>query len=143
MATDLVDSPTSLLTSWIDEIEVILTSPGSFTSSTPELLLSPLLSKINTYENYDERIIRVEKWCNQLVDATRAAHARETILEILSEVESWGDWDWEETIEDVGEKKERIEEIKRTLNDLPIEWLKTRVTGTISIHLFLFFVVNG
>ena len=122
-----------LLSSLIDQIELILTSPADFTSSTPQTVLSPLLSQINTYDSVDdetqERIARVEKWCNQLSDATRAAHARETITKFSGELESWNEWQWNCAVGEVEEKKGRVEEIKRTLSNLPIEWLKTRVTG--------------
>lgn len=129
------DATSHLLSSLIDQIELILTSPADFTSSIPQTLLAPLLSEINTYD-YDveqDRINRVEKWCNQLSDATRAAFARETITEFLNEIESWEEWQWNSTITEVSEKKSRVEEIKRTLSDLPIEWLKTRVIGSIPI----------
>ena len=128
----------SHLSTLIDQIELILTSPAEFTSSTPQNLLVPLLSKINSYNEADHRIIQVEKWCNQLYDATRAAHARETIIEFLAEVESWEDWNWECPTSEVTERKSRIEEIKRILSNLPIEWLKTRVTG-IFYSLILYF----
>ena len=127
----------SHLATLIDQIELILTSPAEFTSSTPQNLLVPLLSKINSYNEVDHRIHRVEKWCNQLYDATRAAHARETIIEFLAEVEDWEDWDWGCPASEVAEKKSRVEEIKRILSNLPIEWLKTRVTG-IAIPYFIF-----
>ena len=129
---------TSHLSILIDQIELILTSPADFTSSTPKLLLAPLLAEINTCEEVDElhgRIVRVERWCNQLADATRAANAREIIIQFLDEVESWEEWQWDSGIVEVQEKKRRMEEIKKRLSELRIEWLKTRVTGNFPLRL--------
>ena len=124
--------PTSPLSTLIDQIELILTSPADFTSSTPNTQLAPLLAEINAYEEVGElhdRMVMVERWCNQLGDATRAADAREIIVQFLDEVESWDEWQWKANLEEVQEKKGRVEEIKRGLSGLPVEWLKTRVTG--------------
>lgn len=124
--------PTSHLSTLIDQIELILTSPADFTSSTAKTRLAPLLAEINTCEEVDElhdRVVRVEQWCNQLGDATRAASARETIIQFLDEIESWEEWQWTASLEQVQEKRERVEAIKKGLSKLPVEWLKTRVTG--------------
>ena len=124
--------PTSHLSTLIDQIELILTSPADFTSSTAKTLLAPLLAEINTCEEVDElqdRVVRVEQWCNQLGDAIRAANARETIIQFLDEIESWDEWQWKADLEQVQEKRGRVEAIKKGLRELPVEWLKTRVTG--------------
>ena len=124
--------PTSHLSALIDRIEIILTSPADFTSSTYKTLLAPLLAEINTCADVDElhdRVARVERWCNQLGDATRAADAREIIIQSLDEIESWEEWQWGHNSEEVQEKRRKVEEVKRGLNELPIEWLKTRITG--------------
>ena len=124
--------PTSHLSTLIDRIELILTSPADFTSSTSKTVLAPLLAEINTCTEVDElhdRVVRVERWCNQLGDATRAANAREIITQFLDEIESWQEWQWQANLEEVQEKKRRVEQIKKRLSDLPVEWLKTRVTG--------------
>ena len=52
-------SPTSHLETLIDQIELILTSPADFTSSTAKTLLAPLLAEINTCEEVDELHDRV------------------------------------------------------------------------------------
>ena len=75
------------------------------------------------------RVARIETWCGELGDATRAAYAREVIIQFLEEVERWGDWEWEAALDDVEEREIRVDEIKRSLRDLPIEWLKSRVQG--------------
>lgn len=76
----------------IDEIEAILTSPAEFTSSTSEHQLAPLLGQVKWCEDDElcERIERVESWCSQLGDASRAAYTRETIIKFLGEVGSVG-----------------------------------------------------
>jgi len=124
--------PTSPLLSLIDQIEGILNSPAEFTSSTSQSVLPPLLSQINledASEELEERVIRLEKWCGQLSDATRAAETREIITRFLNEVEGWDEWQWSINIEDVQEQKGRVNEIKKVLSELPIEWLKSRITG--------------
>jgi hypothetical protein len=120
---------TSPLDSLIDQIELILTSPANFASSTAQDRLSPLLQKIRSFENIDDRVIRLERWYNQLGDASRAAFARETITKFLAEVESWPDWTWNSTASEISSRKVRVEQIRNGLGELPIEWLKTRVTG--------------
>jgi hypothetical protein len=130
-SADEFDS-TSLPDSLIDEIEAILTSPETFTSSTPDKDILPLLSRIRDCEKYndDVRVDRVQRWCGQLDDASRTAFARETITSFLEEVQSWPEWNWKANEEDVERIKIRVKQIKNTLNELPIEWLKRRVTGT-------------
>ena len=118
----------------IDQIEAILNSPVEFTSNTLESRLIPLLEQIRDVD--DTRITRLEKWCDELDDASRAAYVRETILKLLSEVEEWDNWKWNLEIQHVEEKKGRVEEIREILTELPIEWLKSRVTGTFLLPLF-------
>ena len=77
----------------------------------------------------NERVARIERWCGELGDATRAAYARETITLFLEEVEQWGEWEWDSLTEEVEERKRRVNDINRSLRDLPIEWLKSRVQG--------------
>ena len=120
--------------SLIDQIESILTSPSSFTTHSATDLL-PLLDQLQLSEEDDdeaqERIIKIVKWCEQLDDAVRAAHARETITTYLKQVTSWPEWTYSISTEAVEEMKGRIERIKKGLAELPIEWLKIRVTGII------------
>jgi hypothetical protein len=126
------DVEASHLSALIDQIEVILASPAEFTSSTLETRLSPLLRAINECDLDDDlydRVIQLERWCNQLQDATRAAFTRETILKCLGEIESWEDWSWDTPVQEIDIKKSQIDGIKRILKELPIEWLKSRVTG--------------
>ena len=123
---------TSHVGSLIDQIELILTSPADFTSSTSQLTLPPLLQRLFDYDGSDvevEKRGRIERWCSELQDATRAAYARETIVEFLDEIETWGDWDWDSHSEEVELKRRRADEIKCSLGALPIEWLKSRVQG--------------
>jgi len=122
----------SPLASLIDQIELTLTSPADFTSTTSQLVLPRLLQRLFDCDDVDVesvRVGRIETWCGELGDATRAAYAREVITQFLEEVEQWGDWEWESPTDDVAERKVRVEEIKRSLRDLPIEWLKSRVQG--------------
>lgn len=138
MLDDSSSAPeTSPLNDLIDQIELILTSPAKFASSTPEDRLAPLLQKLRSFEDVDDRVVRIERWYNQLGDACRAAFARETITRFLAEVESWPDWIWNSTAPEVEERKVRVEQIKNGLGELPIEWLKTRVTGIITL-MFVF-----
>lgn len=129
--TVTLESVSSHSTTLIDQIESILTSPSAFTTSTPTALF-PFLEQLQ-YEDQDdegqERIVRVVKWCEQLDDAVTAANARQVITMYLEEVRSWPEWTYSTTAEAVGKRKERVEEIKRGLAELPIEWLKSRVTG--------------
>ena len=122
----------SPLVSLIDQIELTLTSPADFTSTTSQLLLPQLLQRLFGCEDVDvesRRIARIETWCGELGDATRAAFAREVITQFLEEVERWGEWDWEAPTEEVDQRKRRVEEIQRSLGELPIEWLKSRIQG--------------
>jgi hypothetical protein len=126
----------SPLVSLIDQIELTLTSPADFTSTTSQLLLPQLLQRSFGCEDVDvesRRVARIETWCGELGDATRAAFAREVIIQFLEEVERWGDWEWEAALDDVEERKIRVDEIKRSLRDLPIEWLKSRVQGSLTL----------
>jgi hypothetical protein len=122
-------------TSYIDhleQIESILTSPAEFTPTTPEDRLAPLLHAIRTCDDDDlrERVDRVERWCGQLADVSRAAHARDQIIYFLNQVQSWPDWMWGFSREDVDSRKERIKEIDAAMGELCVEsWLKKRVTG--------------
>jgi hypothetical protein len=133
---------TSPLHSLIDQVELILTSPANFASSTPQDRLAPLVEKLRWFEDVDDRVIRLERWCNQLGDACRAAYARETITKFLAEVESWGTWNWSSTAPEVQERKVRVEGIRNGLGELPIEWLKTRVTGISILMVLLFATAN-
>jgi hypothetical protein len=73
---------------------------------------------------------RVERWCGQLADVSRAAHARDQIIYFLNQVQSWPDWMWGFSREDVDSRKERIKEIDDAMGELCVEsWLKKRVTG--------------
>src|SRR5271170_8059923 len=147
MAQDENFDHTSHLVSLIDQIETVLNSPEDFTSSTAQSILPPLLSQINDYdvsEQLEERVFTLEKWCRQLSDATRAAETRETIIGILNEVENWDEWTWNRNVIEVEEKKSRVTQIKRILAELPIEWLKSRITGLPpfpSNRSFLFLIV--
>ena len=78
--------------------------------------------------------MQIVKWCEQLDDAVSAANAREVITAYLQEVTSWPEWTYSITAEVVELRKGRVTEIKKDLAELPIEWLKTRVTGL--FHLF-------
>ena len=123
---------TSHLASLIDQIELILTSPADFSSTTSQLTLPPLLRRlydIDYVSEENERLTRIERWCGELGDATRAAYARETITLFLEEVEQWGEWEWSSPTEQVEVRKRRINDINRSLGELPIEWLKSRVQG--------------
>jgi len=123
---------TSHLASLIDQIELILTSPADFSSTTSQLTLPPLLQRlydVDYVSEENERLTRVERWCGELGDATRAAYARETITLFLEEVEQWGEWEWSSPTEEVEVRKRRINDINRSLGELPIEWLKSRVQG--------------
>jgi hypothetical protein len=120
----------------IDQIESILTSPGTFRTTTATSLL-PLLERLQ-FCNYDDdgiqqRIVKIVKWCEQLDDAATAAHARETITAYLKEVISWPEWTYSTPAEVVEIRKERVHQIKWGLAELPVEWLKTRVTRTIPL----------
>src|SRR5579859_1797310 len=122
--------------SLIDQIESILNSPSTFTTSTPATLL-PLLERLEVLETDEEgqdRIVRLVKWCEQLDDAVTAANAREVITAYLNEVTSWPEWTYSAQKEHVELRKNRVEQIKGGVAELPIEWLKNRVTG---ISLFL------
>lgn len=117
--------------SLIDQIESILNSPCTFTTSTPTTLL-PLLERLEhleTDEEGQETIVRLVKWCEQLDDAVSAAHAREVIAAYLREVISWPEWTYSAQKEQVEIRKNRVDQIKGGLSELPIEWLKSRVTG--------------
>jgi len=121
----------------IDEIESVLSSPAEFTSSTPSTTLLPLLDSLHSSsheleDDLQERLANVERWCGQLDDACRAAYAREIISTSLNKVESWPEWDWNTNGEEIERRRTRIEEIKLALAELPIEWLKKRVTGASS-----------
>jgi len=119
----------------IDEIESILNSPAEFTSSTPSTTLLPLLDSLHSSSHefegdLQESVANIERWCEQLDDACRAAFARDTITTSLNKIESWPEWDWNTNGETIESRRTRIEEIKLALAELPIEWLKRRVTGT-------------
>ena len=128
---------TSHLLFIITEIESILATPDEFTSTTPEAVLLPLLEEIQDDPAVDtdlyERISRIRRWCTQLDDACRAAYARDTINKFLKEIESFEEWTWEQELEIIQSKRSRIDEIKSSLNELPIEFLKQRVKGSISL----------
>jgi hypothetical protein len=127
---------TSPLVSYLDQIELILTTPTEFRASTPQDRLSGLLERVRGCANVDElgeRVDRVQRWCGQLADACRAAFARDTISEFVDEVEDWGEWTWDSTSMEVDGRRGRVREIKNVLGELPIEWLKTRVTGTTTL----------
>ena len=119
----------------IGKLDSILSSPSEFTSKTPETEIFPLLEQLRntqiTDENVHTKINILERWCKQLDDTCRAAYSREQITHHLKEVEAWEEWAWEDPIAIIQGKKSRTEEIQRSLTELPIEWLKTRVTGII------------
>jgi hypothetical protein len=112
----------------IDKLEGILVSPEEFSSDSLETRILPILRQLRGNE-YDTRAAELEKWCSQLDDACQAAFARETIQKLLSEVQAWGEWKWDFQGHQVDEKQRRVEDMKKELADLPIEWLKSRVTG--------------
>jgi len=128
----------SHLNSLITKIESILASPSEFTSKTLEKTIIPILSLIQDAEyvadELYERIGCIRRWCTQLDDACRAAYARERINEFLTEIENWEDWQWQDTLSTIESKRTRIDDIKQELNELPIEWLKNRVTGVPQIQ---------
>jgi hypothetical protein len=125
------EGDTSPLSVLIDRIERILLSPERFTSSSALLEIHPLLQQISKHEGDEleregERVRHVETWCAQLQDATQAAYSRERITSILDLVQSWGPWNYESLVEH-GEGQ--MESIIKEVEELPIEWLKQKVTG--------------
>lgn len=123
--------------SLIDQLELMLNSPGTFTPSTPTSLLS-LIDKLPFREADEEvqaRIARVVKWSQQLDDAVSAAHARQVITAYLKEVTSWPEWSYSVHKKQVQVVKNRVDEIKQDISELPIEWLKSRVTGNSLLSL--------
>ena len=130
-SSSLLERVSSHPSSLIDQIESILNSPSTFTTSTPATLI-PLLEKLEILETDEEgqdRIVRVVEWCEQLDDAVSAANAREVITAYLKEVTSWPEWIYSAQKEQVEIRKNRVDQIKAGLAELPIEWLKSRVTG--------------
>src|SRR5271155_4034946 len=118
-----------------NQIEGILSSPADFTASTPQEILFPLLNRLRQRVHHLQdaatqgRVAQLEVWCKQLEDASRAAFARNKIVRHLTELETWEDWQWSFPVEEIQRRKVRVEEISLEIAELPIEWLKTRVTG--------------
>jgi hypothetical protein len=117
----------------VTQIESILSAPDEFTSTTPEKVITPLLHQIQeglcNDNDLRDRISRIRRWCAQLNDACRAAHARDTVTEFLTEINAWDEWSWEDELDPLQEKRSRLDEMKSALNELPIEFLKERVKG--------------
>jgi Growth-Arrest-Specific Protein 2 Domain len=116
----------------LNNVELILASPQDFSEDTPQQRIFPLLSTIRSREldpPQEDRLAQLGVWCKHLEDACGAAFARDKITTHLSELESWEDWQWDFSLQVMQEKRFRTEEIEREITELPIEWLKRRVTG--------------
>ena len=118
----------------LSQLELILSSPTQFTPTTPEEKIFPLLREVESLADVGspeerDRIRNLSRWSKLLEDCCRAAYSRDEITRYLKEVESWPEWNWDEKEEKIEFIRRRIEEIKTGIGSLPIEWLKSRVTG--------------